>query len=384
MSSNTPLLPVPETVNSKWARRRDIPLAILAWVAVVGVIFWGASHIVRTILLLILAALLAYALAPAVRVLRRYMPRFLAILIVYLLVLVAVSLLFYLVVTSAIDQVRSLVGFVRVQLTPTHSGQLSPFEQTLRSFGITQAQITTARDQITSRVEALAGGVLPFLTGLFDVILNTILVAVISIYLLLDGSRLTNWLQRNAPRPARADFILETLQRVVGGYIRGQLFLCLLIGVLVGIVTFLFHVPYALLLGVLAFILEFIPIIGTLVSGAICVLLALTQGWLIAVAVLACFVGIHILEGDIIGPRVVGQAIGLHPVVSLAALIAGGELFGIWGALFASPVAGVLQVIVVAIWKQWRETHPEEFEHTKQQISEGVEDKLTDKPSPVS
>ncbi len=386
LSNTSPPLPVPriETVNSKWTRRRDVPLAILAWVAVIGVIFWGASHIVRTILLLILAALLAYALAPVVKVLRRYMPRFLAILIVYLLVLSAVSLLFYLVVTSAIDQVRSLVGFVRMQLTPSHDGQLSPLEQTLRSFGIMQAQINAARDQIISRTEALAGGVLPFLTGLFDVILNTILVAVISIYLLLDGARLANWIQRNAPRPARANFILDTLQRVVGGYIRGQLLMCLLIGGLVGVVAFLFHVPYALLLGVLAFVLAFIPIIGTLISGAICVLLALTQGWLIALAVLACFVGIHIFEGDVVGPRVVGQAIGLHPVVSLAALIAGGELFGIWGALFAAPVAGVLQVIVVAIWKQWRETHPEQFEQTKQQISEAVEDKLTDKPTPVN
>src|SRR5579863_9661881 len=124
MSSNTsPLLPVlhTETTNSKWARRRDIPLAILAWVAVVGVFFWGASHIVRTILLLALAALLAYAMVPAVKLLRRYMPRFLAILVVYLLVLVAVSLLFYLVASSAIEQVRSLVGFVRVQLTPAHN-----------------------------------------------------------------------------------------------------------------------------------------------------------------------------------------------------------------------------------------------------------------------
>jgi predicted PurR-regulated permease PerM len=72
--------------------------------------------------------------------------------------------------------------------------------------------------------------------------------------------------------------LLETLQRVVGGYIRGQLFLCTLIGLLVGVGMQIMGVPYALLLGVLAFILEFIPVLGTLVSGAICVLFALTHG----------------------------------------------------------------------------------------------------------
>ena len=121
-------------------------------------------------------------------------------------------------------------------------------------------------------------------------------------------------------------------------------------------------VPYALLLGVLGFILEFIPVLGTLVSGAICVLLALTRGWVVAVIVLAYFVVVHVIEGDVVGPRIVGKAIGLHPVISLAALIAGAELFGIWGALFASPIAGVLQALLIALWSEWRTAHPDEFQ----------------------
>jgi predicted PurR-regulated permease PerM len=139
-------------------------------------------------------------------------------------------------------------------------------------------------------------------------------------------------------------------------------------------------VPYALLLGVLAFVLEFIPVLGTLVSGAICVLLALTKGWFWAIIVLAYFVFVHIIEGDVVGPRIVGKAIGLHPVVSLVALIAGGELFGIWGALFASPVAGVLQAFLVAIWSEWRETHPQEFQEARNKAAEQVEKNIADRP----
>ena len=379
MSSSIRSLTVPrsESTTTTWARRRDIPIALLAWTAVVFVALWGAGHIVRTILLLVIAALLAYALAPGVKVLQRVMPRFLAILIMYLLVLGAVSFLLYFIITTAIEQVGSLTTTIQKLLTPGSAGQLSPIEQTLRSLGISSEQIASFRTQLTGQLEGIAGSAVPFLTGVFDIVLDVVLVAVLSIYLLIDGSRVSTWLRHNMPRSTQAGFVLDTVQRIVGGYIRGQFLLAVLVGVLVGGGLFVFHVPYAVLLGVLAFVLEFIPVLGTLISGAICVLIALTQGWVIAVLVLVYFVIMHVLEGDVIGPRLVGKAVGLHPVVSLAALVAGSELFGIWGALFASPFAGVLQALIVALWINWRTTHPEQFEQAKQQVAETVDDGLT-------
>jgi predicted PurR-regulated permease PerM len=271
---------------------------------------------------------------------------------------------------------------VRYLLTQGTNGQQTPLEALLKSFGISQEQITSARQQIVAQLGGFAGSVLPLLSRFLDFLLDIVIVAVVSIYLLIDGSRVNNWLRNNMPRQqrGRVDFFLETLERVVGGYIRGQLLLSTLIGLLVGIGMVIFHVPYAVLLGVMAFILEFIPVLGTLVSGAICVLIALTQGWLIAVGVLIYFVVVHVIEGDVIGPRIVGKAVGLHPVVSLAALIAGAELFGILGALFASPVAGVLQALIIAIWKEWRATHPDQFEEGKDTVADKLEENVADRP----
>ena len=177
----------------------------------------------------------------------------------------------------------------------------------------------------------------------------------------------------HALQQERVSFILDTLERVVGGYIRGQLLLAFLIGVLVGVGMGIIGVPYAVLLGVLAFVFAFVPVLGTFVSGAACVLLALTLGWPYALGVLIYFIIIHVLEGDIVGPRIVGKAIGLHPIVSLMALIAGAELFGIWGALFASPIAGILQALLVAFWIEWRNTHLELFQKEKEQAFETIE-----------
>ena len=369
-------------VIATWMRRVGLPLAILAWTGVALLILWLAGHVIQTLLLLTFAALLAYALAPAVKLLQRVMPRFLAILLVYLVVLGALGALLYLIVRTAIVQVISLSDYVRFLLTPGKSGQLTPLEQTLRSLGLSQSQIASARDQVVASIEGFAGSVVPLLTGLVGAVLDVVLVAVLSIYLLADGARVSDWLRRNMPQQQQGNMklLLDTLQRVVGGYIRGQLLLCGLIGLLVGVGMQVIGVPYALLLGVLAFVLEFIPVLGTLVSGAICVLLALTKGWVIALIVLVYFVVVHVIEGDVVGPRIVGKAIGLHPVVSLAALIAGAELFGITGALFASPVAGVLQALLVAIWVEWRATHPKEFQRAKDDLAEKVEEVVAETP----
>lgn len=360
------------TTADKWKRRRDIPIAILAWIGVAAVIIWAAGHIIRSLLILAIAALLAYALSPAVKLLQRFMPRLLAVLLVYLLVLSGLSLLIYLIISNAVHQIFELSHFLRAGLTSSGSGQPTPLEQTLISFGISQSQINDARQQIILRTEEFASSAIPLLRGIFDFVLDTIIVAVMSIYLVIDGGRVNRWLRGNMPQQIqdRVLFFLDTSERIVSGYIRGQFTLAFLVGLLVGIGMSLFRVPYAILLGVLAFIFAFVPVLGTFISGAVCVLLALTQGWLIALFVLLYFVAIHIFEGDIVGPRIVGKALGLHPIISLTALVAGAELFGIWGALFASPIAGILQALIAAFWIEWRATHPEAFQKEKEQISE--------------
>jgi len=312
--------------------------------------------------LLIIAALFAYALAPAVHFLERFMPRFLAILIVYLVFLGLVIIFFYFAVTTTIRQTRDIVGLIKTYLTPGKNGQPSPLEHILASYGIQRGQIMNALQQIENWAGDFAKNSVSMIRGLLDIILDTIIVAVLSIYLLIDGSRVAQWARRNAPAAARANFFLETMQRIVGGYIRGQVTLSALIGLLVWVgMSFLFHLPYSVFLGFLAFIMAFIPVLGTLISGALCVMVGLTHGPLIAVLVLVYFAFIHVIESELVGPRIVGKAIGLHPVISLFALVAGSELFGIWGALFASPIAGLLQALIITFWTEWRQAHPEQF-----------------------
>jgi len=350
-----------------WSRRRDIPLTVLAWIVVLGISIWVLSHFSQTVIIFLIAAFLAYALAPAVGFFMKYMPRSVAILLTYTVVLVSISVILYLVISTALEQfsflsknLSSLIAF------ESHN----PILRTLQNFGITQSQLIALEDQLTSQAEHLTESILPILSSVFAFLLDMLIVAILSIYLLIDGSKLKKQIEANTPRSQkhRLQFLLTTSQYIIGNYIRGQIFLSVIIGLLVGFGMALFHVPYALLLGVIASLFAFIPILGTLISGVLCVLLALTQGWIVSVFVLIYFIVVHIIEGDILGPRIVGKAIGLHPLVSILALIAGSELYGILGALFAAPLAGLVQAIIIAIWTEWRATHPDEFKRGRTKI----------------
>lgn len=378
MAKDIPEIPESQPVLSqrqrrlKWAIRRDIPLTYLAWSALVILVFWLASHITKALLMLAIAALFAFALAPLVKLLQRVMPRIVAILVVYLIVLSALSLLGYITLRATIAQTHDFLRYIQA-LTERRGGEPTQLERSLGAFGITREQINEGRQFLLTRGEEFTRDAIPFLRSFLEFLIDTIIVAILSIYLLIDGTRVIQWLRRNTPQAARVNFLLDTLQRVVGGYIRGQFTLALLISVLVGLgMGFIFHLPYAFLLGIVAFIMAFIPVLGTFISGAVCVLIALTQSWVTALLVLVYFIFIHVIEGEVVGPRIVGKSVGLHPIVSLFALVAGGELFGIWGTLFASPVAGVLQTIIIVFWGEWRTRHPDQFVQAREQVTEAT------------
>ncbi len=347
-----------------WQLRRDIPFTILAWFAVIAIIFLLLSHIGNTIFLFTIAAIVAYALVPMVNFFTRFMPRYLAIIIVYILVFFGLGYIFYLTVEIAIGQFTLLIQAIQDFLIPKNAQTTSPMMQYLNRVGFSSQQINSVLEQLATQLETIGSGLLPILSSIVNSFLDFFIISVLSIYLIIDGSRLVNWIKNNMPHSQRKRviFSLNTLQRIVGGYIRGQFILSLIIGVLVGVGMFLFQLPYAVLLGLLAFILSFIPFVGTFITGAACVLVGLTKGWLIALFVLIYFIIIHVIEGNVLSPKIIGHALGLHPILSLFAVISGTELFGLRGALFSAPIAGALQSLVVAVWAEWKENNPKEFQ----------------------
>ena len=350
-----------------WYRRLIILLTILAALVLTVMVFSGLSHIITSLLVVVIAAFIAYAIVPVVKAFHKVMPRPLAILLAYLIVLVIVGAVSYIVVSTAVYQISVLANNVGIWLRPNEKGQITLIVLLLK-VGLTQAQITALQQQIEGTLSnvagSLAGGILPILGGVAGGLLNILLTIVISIYLLVDGAHAVELLRRAMPRSRRGQFssTIEILQRVVGGYIRGQILLCTIIGIIVGVGLFIIQFPFAVLMGVLTFITEFIPVLGTIFAGTIAVLLALSQGgWIMAVEVLIFFVLVHLFEGYFLAPRLIGNAVKLNPAIMLIALTVGSELFGVFGAIFAAPTAGLLQAFFTVIWIQYRQTHEDEY-----------------------
>lgn len=351
-------------VPPSWQRALYLPLIILAWVAVIVAAGWLLSHITKTIVVLVLSGIVAYALTPLVSLLARVMPRSLAIAVAYLFGFAILFGLLGLIIETAANQVTALVHHL-----PTYEQQLKRFEprlvETLRPLGITRAKIDSTQQQIVTYIQSIgttaAKDSLSIATLVVNTLIDLILILILSVYLTANGPKIAQLLRREMPGTQRwrMSLLIAIVNQVVGGYIRGTLTMALLIGVLVGGGMLILRVPYAILLGVLAFFMEFIPIVGVMVSGAVCVVIALFKGWLLALLVLGYFVVVHIIEGDIVGPRIMGKAVGIHPATALIGLVAGTELFGLWGALFAAPLAGLLQTIGTAAWRELRGKDPQ-------------------------
>ena len=342
-----------------WFRALLIPLIVLAWTGVLVALWWVIGHLTHALLVLVLSSLLAFALTPFVNLLARWLPRALAIAIAYVLGLAMVVGLVGVVVVSAGSEISNLVqnlpayGERARTLEPQVAGFLAPF-------GVQEAQVADYRARVISALQGVGAHAAQDAVGairlVLGAIIDAILVLILSVYLTANGPAIGRWLRQQTPggQRHRTRELIAIVNQVVGGYIRGTLAMAALVGVLVGGGMFALHVRYALLLGVIAFFMEFVPILGVFISGALCVAIALFQGWLVALLVALYFAIVHVIEGDIVGPRVMGKSVGVHPAVALLALVAGSELFGLWGALFGAPLAGLVQAIGTTVWREVR------------------------------
>jgi predicted PurR-regulated permease PerM len=354
---------------SAWVHGLLIGLNILVWSGVAVLVGWLFSRVPTALLVVVLASVVAFAVTPLVNLMARRLPRLLAILVAYLVAFLIVLVVIGVVVASTANDLSHLVRNL-----PAYARQaqgLRPLVLHLvQPLGIQESQLNDYQQRGLSYLQQLggraAGETLGAVQRLLNALVDAMLVLILSVYLTANGPHISRRLQgatRGQSRRSRE--LIRIVNQVVGGYVRGTVAMATLVGVLVGGGMAVLHVRYAVLLGVIAFFMEFIPLLGVIVSGALCVLIALFQGWLLALIVAGYFAAVHFVEGDLVGPRIMGRAVGIHPAVALVALVAGTELFGLWGALFGAPMAGLIQAIVTAIWRdvhlpQAGEAPPEE------------------------
>ncbi len=351
-----------------WTRRCLVVFTALGCIALAGIAFWLLGQISGALILFILSALLAYIISPLVRYANRIMPLPLAILLVYVVVFSALIFFCYFIIWTAVGQLISFVGNAQ-QALPQLQQFITPILQRLNGFNISPGQLEGAAQQILNNLLNVVGQIQPLLINLFTLFIDLILVVTLSIYFLIYGPKIIGWFRTDTPQRGRRQIalFLEALDHTMGGFVRGQLILAAVMSALVGGTLFFLGVPYAVLLALVVFVFEFIPQIGAYISGAIVIAITFaTKGWQVGLIVLVISSLLQgVVDGQILAPRIIGQAVGLNPIVSIFALLAGAQLFGLFGAFFSAPIAGIIQVFVLSSWKLWKTEHPEEFSDSK-------------------
>ncbi|HUS15562.1 MAG TPA: AI-2E family transporter [Chloroflexia bacterium] len=345
-------LPAPLLALNRWLQ---LFLTLIAG-TVVAVIAWTILERFQHILVLLLASfILTLLLGPLVdRLEQRRVPRLLGTLIAFLL-LIGVAVLFgTLMLGPLISQIQDVLTAVPT-LVSNRSSWLAEVDRFFRDNGI-PLQTGALQDQIGASISststALLGGTLTVVTGVVGLVTDLFLILAITFYLLVDGGSIRNNVLRLLPDRVRERwfFVEATVNSVLGGYIRGQVVVALTVGVAAGLGSALLGVHYPLVIALLAFLFEFIPLLGPVLGMIPAVVIALFQPFPLVLWVIAYFIVLQQVESNLIVPRVSGHAVGLHPLGAMLALIAGVEVGGLGGALIAVPLVGVLYVLGLAIY----------------------------------
>lgn len=297
---------------------------------------------------LFIAVLIAALLVPLVRFLVRHgWPRWLAIAVAELGTLVALAGLIYLVVTQVIR------GFGDLQVRSVQS--YASFKQFLLDspLQLSEAQLNDYINQVVTSLQqnggVLVSGALSVGLTVGHLLTGFLLVLFSTLFLLIDGKGIWNWIVRLFPHRARqaVDGAGRAGWLTLGNFVRVQILVAFIDAVGIGLGAFLFQVPLAIPIAVLVFLGSFVPVIGAVFTGVLAVFIALVyNGPGTALIMLGVVLLVQQIEGHVLQPLIMGNAVKVHPLAVVMAVAGGATLAGIPGTFFAVPIVATLNVMV--------------------------------------
>ncbi|MBI4272388.1 AI-2E family transporter [Candidatus Uhrbacteria bacterium] len=333
-------------------------LTFLKILLIIGILAF--IYFIRDILaILFIALLLSSALSPWVQTMEsRKIPRAAGIFLIYFSILAIVALAIVLLIPPLVEQFNELsLSFPSysdhfVQVLQSYNPDINIVDQMKRLFVSIQSSLLDIASGIFLKIFDILRGIVAFF-----------LVFVVTFYMVVEENMMRRALKTLTPSAYHpfAERLLGKIQKKIGLWLRGQAILSFLIFLLSFIGLSILGVHYALVLALVAGLTEFMPLIGPIIGAIPAIFIAFNQDPLLALWVLLLYVLIQRLENDLLVPRVMQQAVGLNPLVSIIALLIGAKFGGIIGILLAIPVATVCAVFA-------SEFFGNSFEHQEEEI----------------
>ena len=299
-----------------------------------------------------LALVLTYLLAPLVDWLEQQgFRRGWAILLIYLMLGVLVAAIIFWLIPDLLQELYRLA-----ETLPDYTRQIQNWfavlqtnYSRLRLPEALRAAIDHSIAELERQLLLQIEGTITSILGLFNGLFSLILAPVLAFYLLKDLKSIKKRTARLLPAQRRGRWYMLMIQmdRVLSGFIRGQLLLSLFVGVTTWMAMELIGMRFSIMLGIIAAITEVIPYFGPVIGALPAIGLAALVSPYMVIKVIIAYLLIHELDSSVVGPRVLGQTVGLHPLAVVFALLAGGEIYGLIGVILAVPVAACLKVLAL-------------------------------------
>lgn len=341
-------------------KKAFIFLALLFGLMVFGLVIIKLSDVLTPFLI---ACFLAYLFNPLINKISsitfkgKHLPRTIGVLLVFIMVIALMAILALAVTPILMNQLALLVTKIADWLTDFQKDWLpllaERFHLDLRQFNLEQGKnlLLAHGQQISATMGSLSIILLHSGAGLMKFVLQLGITLVVLFYLLRDWPRLIRQMQANLLQYNFGPTIVkitEKCDRVLSVFLRGQLTVMVALAVIYTIGLTLIGMDYAILLGSITGILSIVPYLGGIVGLTLSLLAGYMQfhDWTVIAMILGVFGVGQALEGMVLTPNLVGDKLGLHPVMVIFAVMAGGELFGFFGVLLALPVAAVMLVLL--------------------------------------
>jgi len=334
-----------------WTFRRVVWGTLVLVSVLLG--FWLLYRFSQVVFILFIAILIGTVIRPAVSWLhKRGLPKMAGVILVYILLLVLIISFVLLLVPLIIEQ-STTIGDALPGYYQNLRGWMTNYPNQLivrlgRFLPVTLPSLMPGTTQQTGQeVMASAGQALDFMTLTANVIFTTMIILMLAFYWTLEGPRIIQSFLLLIPQDQRESIseLISAMETKVSYYIAGQGFLCLIIGILALLAYLLIGLPNALVLALMAGVLEAVPMIGPLLGAIPAALVAISIAPGKLVWVIVATIVIQQLENNLLVPRVMRKAVGVNPFVTLLALFAFSALFGIAGALMAIPMAAIIQLL---------------------------------------
>lgn len=306
---------------------------------------WSIVTARQILLLIVLALFIAIGLEPLVALLHRHrVPRPLAVALVSLATLGVFAGFLALAIPPLVDEVNKLI-----KAAPHYLQTLNDRSSFLGHLNKHYHLVSHLKSALSNGgLSSITSGVLGAGELVVGVITGVLIVIVLTIYFLADMPRVTKTMYRLAPRSrrARAGLLIDEVFARVGGYVLGNVITSLIAGVGTLIWLEIWGIPYPLLLAAFVALMDLIPIVGSTVAGIVVSVVALTVSWPIALGTAAFYIVYRNLEDYLITPRVMNRTVQVSGLVTVIAVLIGGALLGIIGALIAIPIAAAIKLLV--------------------------------------